>query len=1429
MESKEASQPSEQDFMSLYAFSRRGGSGRSFGLLNGTQFIKDIVCSSTGRDFSCPRLTLTCSACTALESVISVCSWKTALVIEWKVSLPSTVSLFMSMLPDPSWIRPVLDDSAVVGSNIYVDGGSTIALVCPFKADPANSIRWSGPPNLITLSIGFDINPNLPDAQRSRLSVSGNGSNGDYNLKIGNIQLHDEGVYRCNGVSSGSSLYKDLNLFIKVVKLSTYPSTAVEGKDYSFICSYVNSFIEFRTDESTICVIIGINANGTCNISGSYNRKFTYSCDSSTYNVTIPGLFLTESLHGTKWECLNVFDNSQRSGKKQLYVNTPITSVTLSNPAADENPVKVINGQKIIFTCRTNAGRPSAKIQWYLASVNITSSASSQTEVCATDCSDDKFVSSSQQIYKGQKDDSDKIIVCTALNIQGHGVKSSNKTIDVLYFPNIHMKPIYNPYNVYQNQQDVVLICEIDDANPSEAVTYKWNSPSRTVNTQNLTIPTVTKLHNGQYSCTATNIAGTSNKATKQLNVHYGPMISNISNQHDITEGNNLIVSPIVDANPVPKFVWWTKQNDANFRYEHFVLIINNINRKSSGNYSCYVMNTLSPSGMSEINITAQQTFSVNVVFKPFLDSTKPYSPGHVTATINSTLRLTLTVNAYPVPFIEWTFRADKDWNTCNFVTIMSNTISNEFGTSSSVLINNINSNNFGDYVFTARNTAGVFSRRFVVMEEALLRQEMFASTKGNTGMFLAGIVTLVVGLLSLTSSVIFVVRNRLKNKTIASSKTDQYSDVQRSNPAFTDPYTTLQCDIVQTIFSLNVGISGYPYIEPGVPYNVSCTVDEYQDNRRTTFFARTTDTYLEETTVWYYKRYGCFQLMSPVSILCINASCACDDNGLTTHWTYDTPSHLPTPVIFTCFSSDNESRIAQSDVLEPTILLGPGSSLQFDPSTNSLTKTKGEQLGPLNCSATCNPPCQYTWTKPDKSTIIGGQLIITSLSFGDHGHFICTASNAIGGSQNKSLDVTVNYSPEYVTLLPHDTHYNVTEGNNIQPINCRADCRPVCTFIWSGPNVPAGTTNVLSLQNINKNQKGVFNCTAYNDVGVLKSDDVNINVQFGPGSSLEFEPSATSLTKLKGEQLGPINCAATCNPPCQYTWTKPNTAIIDGGQLVLAVLSIADHGEFICSASNAIDGSHNKSLAVTVNFKPFLDQTRPHSPPYVSAAENNSLHLQLTVNANPTPTIEWKFRTQVDWDSCNFITIVSNTTTNRFLTSSSVLIDDEQSKIFGEYTFSANNTVGFLFRRFVVMKEANLARVKCPITNENTGMFLAGIVTLIVGLMSLTAAVIFVVRNGLKNKALNSSKFVEYSDMQRSNPAFTDAYTTLQSNIESTVPSEQTINNYEECGRTHEANRYSSVDKKDSEPSQYQQHGVNTYEECGKRIDAHAYDILDK
>jgi hypothetical protein len=49
---------------------------------------------------------------------------------------------------------------------------------------------------------------------------------------------------------------------------------------------------------------------------------------------------------------------------------------------------------------------------------------------------------------------------------------------------------------------------------------------------------------------------------------------------------------------------------------------------------------------------------------------------------------------------------------------------------------------------------------------------------------------------------------------------------------------------------------------------------------------------------------------------------------------------------------------------------------------------------------------------------------------------------------------------------------------------------------MWTGPNVPDGTTKDLYLQNINRNQKGTVYCTATNEVGSKVSSNVVVDIQ---------------------------------------------------------------------------------------------------------------------------------------------------------------------------------------------------------------------------------------------------------------------------------------------------------------------------------------------
>ena len=69
---------------------------------------------------------------------------------------------------------------------------------------------------------------------------------------------------------------------------------------------------------------------------------------------------------------------------------------------------------------------------------------------------------------------------------------------------------------------------------------------------------------------------------------------------------------------------------------------------------------------------------------------------------------------------------------------------------------------------------------------------------------------------------------------------------------------------------------------------------------------------------------------------------------------------------------------------------------------------------------------------------------------------------------------------------------------------------------MWTGPNVPGDTTNDLYLQNINRNQKGTFYCTAINEVGSKMSSNVEVDVRCKLLLLLVCSSSFNTKKKLK-------------------------------------------------------------------------------------------------------------------------------------------------------------------------------------------------------------------------------------------------------------------------------------------------------------------------
>lgn len=73
---------------------------------------------------------------------------------------------------------------------------------CPFKADLGFKISWHGPPSLQIYTQGEAVNTNV--LQSDRLSVVGQFKEGEYNIRISNIQRSDQGKYQCFGSVNGS-------------------------------------------------------------------------------------------------------------------------------------------------------------------------------------------------------------------------------------------------------------------------------------------------------------------------------------------------------------------------------------------------------------------------------------------------------------------------------------------------------------------------------------------------------------------------------------------------------------------------------------------------------------------------------------------------------------------------------------------------------------------------------------------------------------------------------------------------------------------------------------------------------------------------------------------------------------------------------------------------------------------------------------------------------------------------------------------------------------------------------------------------------------------------------------------------------------------------------------------------------------------------
>ncbi|XP_052074672.1 uncharacterized protein LOC127712344 isoform X1 [Mytilus californianus] len=278
--------------------------------------------------------------------------------------------------------------------------------------------------------------------------------------------------------------------------LTTSSDKATTGIDFNFTCYFpsIDYMLSISRDNTREC-----SFRSYCRLS-SYNQNYTCTCSGTTIILTIPGSFDIDTLHGSQWMCKDLFFGGS-SNKVMLNVNVPIKQVNLIAIPNDINPTDILSGSSQHFTCTTDAGRPSSRIQWYMSGVNITDDAVVQADTCNPGCTN-KVISSSVLVYIGHITDNGKTIYCTAFNIDAEAVRSQDRGINILFKPVILEIP---DYNITEGSN--LKITPSIDANP-DPISVWWtrqNNPGFIYVGTNLTIRSIQRVSSDNYTCHAMN------------------------------------------------------------------------------------------------------------------------------------------------------------------------------------------------------------------------------------------------------------------------------------------------------------------------------------------------------------------------------------------------------------------------------------------------------------------------------------------------------------------------------------------------------------------------------------------------------------------------------------------------------------------------------------------------------------------------------------------------------------------------------------------------------------------------------------------------------------------------------------------------------------------------------------------------------------
>ncbi|PVD27512.1 hypothetical protein C0Q70_12674 [Pomacea canaliculata] len=161
---------------------------------------------------------------------------------------------------------------------------------------------------------------------------------------------------------------------------------------------------------------------------------------------------------------------------------------------------------------------------------------------------------------------------------------------------------------------------------------------------------------------------------------------------------------------------------------------------------------------------------------------------------------------------------------------------------------------------------------------------------------------------------------------------------------------------------------------------------------------------------------------------------------------------------------------------------VGPSSTITLSPAKDVHDVAEGGNLT-VTCSATCDPPCSFRWRNSTGQTVAGdATLRLTTLRTDNSGKYTCVADNKIGTPAERNCSSRVAVGPTgRITISPPGPTVTLKQGHSVV-LSCSAGCSPSCTYQWTkGAQVLSSANGILTLNDVSRQQDGVYSCQATN------------------------------------------------------------------------------------------------------------------------------------------------------------------------------------------------------------------------------------------------------------------------------------------------------------------------------------------------------------